>query len=51
MSVRYSRLVEWMRQREARRALYRFSDMDLADIGISRSEIDAAVSGRFFTGR
>lgn len=46
MSDRLHGLVQWMRRRQARRTLYAFSDSELADIGISRSEIDAAVSGR-----
>lgn len=40
---------EWAERREAAAYLARLSDYELADIGLSRSDIPAAVAGRLFT--
>lgn len=37
---------EWRRYRRAERELERFSDRDLADLGIRRDDIPAVVRGR-----
>lgn len=46
MNIKTEGLIIWMRRREARRVLMGFDDYQLADIGISRAEINQAVLGR-----
>jgi uncharacterized protein YjiS (DUF1127 family) len=46
MEIKTNGIFAWMRRREARRVLMGFDDYQLADIGISRSDIDQAVLGR-----
>ncbi|MCP8937612.1 DUF1127 domain-containing protein [Alsobacter sp. SYSU M60028] len=40
-------LQDWRERREARRLLARWTDAQLKDIGVSRGDVDRAVSGGF----
>ena len=42
---------KWQERGRARRELQRLTDLELADIGLSRGDIDAAVRGDFVRSR
>jgi len=43
--MRIARIGNWLQRRRARQTLQGFSDAELADIGIGRSQIETAVRG------